>query len=227
MAINVSKLAANVSATVFLMLAGSCLVDSDHRCGAHQRLQDEQCVCDAGYGLTGNACVECAANEVGSLDGCACASGFGRTDPSKPCVSTASLGQACDADPDCADPADSFCASDSPRGYCTHADCTSSAECSNDYSCNTRNVPSFCERPPTGAGSPCQSDTDCSGFEAAYCEVVLAHACLKSGCKPDPNVCPGDWVCCDIPLIGESLCLPPGRLTGGECPGGGSLVGSN
>jgi hypothetical protein len=48
--------------------------------------------------------------------------------------------------------------------------------------------------------------------------------CLKSDCKADPSVCPGDWACCDIALLGNSLCLPPAELSAGECPAGGHLI---
>jgi hypothetical protein len=31
-------------------------------------------------------------------------------------------------------------------------------------------------------------------------------------------------VCCDIGLLGQSLCLPPSELMDGNCPAGGTLV---
>lgn len=205
-------------------LLPACLVDPDQRCGTHQILQGAACACEAGYGLSGTQCVACAANEVGSLEGCECAAGYGRTDPALPCTPTAALGLACSADADCTDPLFGYCAAPDQGGYCTHADCASSADCSNDYSCNQRGTRSFCQRPPTGYGDACESSADCAGFEASYCESLSAHACLLSGCKSNPSICPGDWACCDIPLLGNSLCLPHSELSGGNCPGGGTLV---
>ncbi len=204
---------------------GACLVDVDQPCGSHQVLRGSRCECESDYGLVGNACIKCSENEVGSLDGCQCAPGFGRSNAAVPCEPTAALGEPCTVDSDCAAPAFSYCAPVAGGGYCTLPDCSASAECTNDYSCNLRGSPSFCERPPVGAGVSCQSSAECVDFEASYCETVLAHACLKNDCKADPDVCPGDWVCCDVQLIGESLCLPPAELGGaGECPGGGTLI---
>ena len=205
-------------------LLSSCLVDPDHRCGTHQVLQGDLCACEAGYGLTGNQCLACGENEIGSLDGCACAPGFGRTDATLPCTPTDALGQACSVDADCTDMLFSYCASADQNGYCTRPDCASSADCSNDYSCNQRGTRSFCQRPPSGFGMTCQTTADCAAFEASYCEALSSHSCLLSGCKVDPSTCPGDWACCDIALLGNSLCLPQDQLSGGRCPGGGTLV---
>ena len=204
-------------------LSSSCLVDADHRCGTHQVLQGDLCACETGYGLTGNQCLACGANEVGSLTGCDCAAGFTRGDAGQPC-SASGLGQACAQDTDCTDPSFSYCASAAQNGYCTRPDCTSSVDCTNDYSCNQRGARSFCQRPPTGFGTTCQSNADCAGFEASYCESLSSHSCLQNDCKSDPSVCPGDWGCCDIALLGQSLCLPAGELDGGQCPAGGTLI---
>ena len=206
------------------LLLASCLVDTDHPCGKLQVPEGDHCACQSGYGLTGNTCVACGTNEVGSLDGCVCAPGFGRTDDSLPCVATDVLGQACKVDADCNDTTFSHCQMKGDAGYCTHAGCASSADCSNDYECNTKGDPSFCERPPGGFGMDCTSSSDCAGLEASYCESVVARACVVSGCKADVSLCPGSWSCCDIALLGASLCLPPSQLDNGNCPGGGKLV---
>ncbi|MEO8906140.1 MAG: hypothetical protein ABI488_26520 [Polyangiaceae bacterium] len=186
-------------------------------------LQDALCACETGYGLTGNECLACGDNEVGSLDGCDCAPGFGRTDATQPCTRS-EAGKPCSADGDCKDALFSYCASAKQDGYCTRPDCASSADCTNDYSCNARDAHSFCQRPPSGFGTTCHSSTDCAAFEASYCEVLSSHACLLSGCKADPSICPGDWACCNIPLLGNSLCLPQDQLSAGACPAGGTLV---
>ena len=208
----------------FALVQTGCLVDSENRCGTHQVLQNDLCICERGYGLFGNTCQACGANEVGSNDGCQCAAGFGRSNPTQPCAAAAALGQTCAADADCTDAAFPFCASSSDTRYCTLPDCTASTDCINNYSCNTRGPRTFCERPPTGVGQSCRTSADCAGLEASYCESTLSHACLKDACKSDPSICPGDWVCCDIALIGESLCLPPTQVLSGQCPGGGVLV---
>lgn len=216
-----------VIAVLSVNLLSSCLVDSDHRCGSHQVLQGELCACEPGFGLIGNQCLACGENEVGSLSGCDCAAGFGRSDPAQPCAPLGTLGQSCVSDADCGDPAFSYCAMEDQSGYCTRPDCSSSSDCSNDYSCNSRAARSFCERPPTGFGQSCQSSADCSGLEASYCEALSSHVCLKDGCKAEPGICPGDWACCDIALLGNSLCLPRSELEAGQCPAGGHLIGGN
>jgi len=222
--IKLRALLAVQSLVLFGLLQSGCLVDSAHRCGSHQVLQNDLCICDPGYGLFGTACQACGENEVGSNDGCQCAAGFGRSDATEPCAATASLGQSCSRDSDCADAVFAFCAPLLEGGYCTNPDCTSSMECKNGYSCNARGTRSFCERPPTGVGQSCETSDDCAGLEASYCESTLSHSCLKNACKADPAICPGDWVCCDIALIRESLCLPPSQVVGGQCPGGGTLI---
>ena len=206
----------------------ACLVNPSDRCGSHQVQQGDLCACETGFGLVGTHCVACAEHEVGSLTGCACAPGFGRADASQPCAAVETLGKACAQSADCTDATFNYCEPEGESGYCTRPDCTSSADCINDYSCNSRGVRHFCQRPPTGFGKSCQNDGDCSAFEASYCESLSSNVCLKSGCKADPSVCPGDWACCDIALLGNSLCLPQDQLESGACPAGGHLItGSN
>jgi hypothetical protein len=214
-----------------LLLAGltaGCLVDPDKPCGKHQTYDGERCLCSDGYGLVGTHCVACGENEVGSLDGCTCAMGYLRTAPEEPCEAQDALGIPCKEDADCVHPEYNHCQSGDGEGYCTKRDCTNSSECPTaaDYACNTRMSPSFCERPPTGLGTACENDAQCSGLEASYCEAVSSHLCLVSNCKDDPDVCYGDFVCCDIAILGASICIPPGELEGGMCPAGGTLVQS-
>lgn len=209
---------------VSALLVTSCLVDTDHRCGTHQVQQGDLCACESGFGLVGNQCVACAEHEVGTLTGCECAAGFGRADSSSPCAPTAALGQPCASDADCSDVTFQYCRLEGDSGYCTHADCESSADCVNDYSCNAAADRSFCERPPTGFGQACATSADCANFEASYCESLSSKVCLKAACKADPSSCPGDWACCDIALLGNSLCLPQSELEAGACPAGGHLI---
>jgi hypothetical protein len=211
-----------------LLLTPSCLVDLADRCGENQHYDGENavCVCDGDYALEGNVCVRCGANETGSRDGCVCVDGFSRPTPDAPCAELAGLGQECQSDADCGDAEYRYChlGEGGASGYCTAPDCQTAADCPTDYGCNTREIPTYCERPPQGLGNACTSNADCAGNEASYCETVQAHSCLVNDCKPDPNKCHGDWVCCDIGLLTESLCLPPDALENGNCPVGGSLI---
>jgi hypothetical protein len=205
------------------------LVDLDDRCGSHQSYDEDQsiCVCDAEYALIDGACTACGEHEVGSPDGCVCEPGYSREDAESACALAGGLGKDCESDDDCDDARYSHCQLPSQgdgAGYCTNADCSSSADCQGDYACNDRETPSFCERPPSGLGKACSSSDDCEGNEASYCESVSAHSCVVNDCAPDPNKCHGDWVCCDIGLLSQSLCIPPSELSDGHCPAGGTLV---
>ncbi|MDF3067761.1 MAG: hypothetical protein K0R38_3362 [Polyangiaceae bacterium] len=217
---------------VFLALGGAaaaqgCLVDLDDRCGKNQHYDasSEVCVCDAELAREGGECVRCGANETGSADGCVCVEGFSRANAESACEAGAVLGEPCEIDADCGEGYD-HCALEpgAEAGYCTASGCSTEADCPTDYGCNTRPSPTYCERPPQGLGTPCTSGDDCAGFEASYCETVSAQACLVNDCAPDPDKCHGDWVCCDIGLLSQSLCIPPSELEDGNCPVGGKLV---
>ena len=209
-------------------LLPACLVDLDNRCGENQHYDAEQsiCACDGDFALAGNVCERCGEHETGSPDGCVCAEGFSRATPDAACEELAGLGQECVTDVDCGEAGFSYCylGAGGEPGYCTAPDCSSAADCPTDYGCNTRETPAFCERPPSGLGIACTSSDDCAGNAASYCETVSAHACLVNDCKPDPSKCHGDWVCCDIGLLSQSLCIPPDQLENGSCPAGGTLI---
>jgi len=209
-------------------LTPACLVDLDDRCGEHQRYDAElaHCVCSGDYALAGNQCVACGENETGSADGCVCVDGFSRATPEAACAELAGLGQGCESDAQCGDADYGYCyiETEGATGYCTAPDCSTGADCPTDYGCNTRHSPAFCERPPQGLGQKCSSSADCEGNVASYCETVQEHACVVNDCKPDPNKCHGDWVCCDIGLLSQSLCVPPTALEDGNCPVGGTLI---
>jgi hypothetical protein len=72
-----------------------------------------------------------------------------------------------------------------------------------------------CQQGPSGFGTPCATDADCSGFDASHCEVLQAHVCVVSPCTKSPDSCTGGQSCCDLAKLGVplSLCLPPG-----QCP---------
>jgi hypothetical protein len=207
---------------------GACLVDLDERCSEHQLYdaQNARCSCEDGFGLVDQVCVACDANEVTVNGVCECAPGFARKQEGGACEENAALGAACNDDSDCTSEEYPGCRfpAGSGEGYCTSLDCESSADCHNDYGCNTREDPSYCEQPPSGLGAACSSSDDCADFDAAFCESVVAKACVVSDCKSDPDKCHGDWVCCDIALLGDSLCVPPTQLEQGNCPAGGELI---
>jgi len=201
-----------------------CLYDSDDRCGENQRLDGKQCVCEDGYGRGGDGCVQCAETEDGNPVGpCQCKVGLIRLAEGGDCVEAA--GKECELDADCPEGEFGTCHVEGDTGYCTSVDCAAEAgDCPGDFACNDRVETPFCERPPTGLGTSCSEQEDCEGFEASYCETLSEKVCLMAGCADDPSICHGDWVCCDIGLIGASLCIPPSELDGGSCPVGGTLV---
>lgn len=207
-------------------IATGCIFDADDRCGPNQVLSDDRCVCAEGFGFEQDKCVACGENEVGTLQGCACLPGYARPGEGGTCRKVEGLGLVCTSDVDCVDEGYPYCHLEGEEGYCTTRDCTSSDQCevSIDWACDTSRTPSFCERPPTGLGTPCSESADCEGFEASFCEAFVEKVCLRGGCKADPSVCHGDWVCCDITLLSESICIPPSSLEGGNCPAGGTLV---
>lgn len=206
----------------------ACLVDLDARCGEHQHYDSAQgvCLCDADAELVGNACVLCAEHEVGSPDGCVCVDGYVRPTATDGCQALAGLGEDCSSDAECGEAEYAYCRLEAgaSSGYCTARDCAGGAACPGDYSCNAREAVSFCQRPPSGLGQACSSSDDCAGNEASYCETVVAKSCVVNGCASDPDKCYGDWVCCDIGLLSQSLCVPPSQLEAGNCPAGGTLV---
>ena len=210
--------------TLLVLAPVACIYDADERCGANQLYDDGQCVCADGFGLSGQACVACGENEVSNPTGpCECAQGLIRLGEGEPC--TEAVGQPCSSDDECPSADFPYCQLEGESGYCTRQDCTAGGDdCPGEFACNDRGEAPFCERPPTGLGTECTNDDDCDGFEAAYCEVVSEHVCLVEGCAADPDICHGDWVCCDIGLISASLCIPPDELIDGACPVGGTLV---
>lgn len=223
-------MAAFRSSALWLIVVGpsllACLYDGGDRCGPHQEYDGDRCVCAAGYGLTGNQCIACGTHEVGSLAGCSCEPGFVRASANGPCEEQAGLGKSCQSDSDCTHPGYSYCRVEGGTGYCTVSNCKDSSACNTsiDYACNDRATPTFCERPPTGLGTACSDSSACAGFEASYCEALSEKVCLVNGCKEKPDKCHGDWVCCDIGVLRESLCIPPSSLEGGKCPVGGTLI---
>lgn len=209
-----------------VLLGPGCLLDPHDRCNSNQVLRDGACYCAEGYAPSEDGCVKCGEHEVGNtFSGCICEKGYARIGGSETCTKV-TIGQTCTSDAECGGVAPS-CHLDGAEGYCTQTGCESSKDClGTEYLCNRDNAVSFCERPPTGQGEPCTSNTDCEGYEAAYCEIFSRKACIVNECAPNPKKCWGDSACCDITLIAESICIPLVHLEeyDGVCPAGGVLV---
>lgn len=76
------------------LLAPSCLIDPDDRCGPNQYLlkyaeESERCVCVDGFAFdaTSASCVQCGENEmVSPTAGCVCVPTHSRATPADPCT---------------------------------------------------------------------------------------------------------------------------------------------
>ena len=73
---------------------------------------------------------------------------------------------------------------DGGAGYCTNVGCAAN-ECMGGYACDTVAMPTYCARPPDGAGKSCASDADCAGTEATWCDIYQSHVCYVQGCEFD------------------------------------------
>ncbi len=189
--------------------ASSCLYHSSDRCDPGQTYNSEAglCVCDDSQNLIAgdHGCEACDANATAKDDVCTCNDGF--SGDGKTCVETPkALGTDCKADADCNDEKYNTChlvSADS--GYCTNSGCTTvdDADCSGGYACDLSATPSYCERPPSGAGMACKSNDDCKGTDATYCETFNTHQCFVQGCSLTANDCFPGKECCDLaPLSG-------------------------
>lgn len=209
---------------VFSSLLGlsSCLYESSNRCDENQ-LYDANaglCVCTnntiAGTTETGApGCVPCAEHEVASNDACACEEGYQRPTADAACVIVPdALGLPCQSDQGCTDATFNSChLLEDGSGYCTSLDCAP-GECTGGYACDTATTPSYCVRPPAGAGQPCASDEDCAGTEATWCDTFVSHVCYAEGCALNGNDCPGKE-CCDLAvksngLLKKTICVDLG-----------------
>ena len=81
--------------------------------------------------------------------------------------------------------------------------------------CASDDTRAACSKGPTGFGTACTSDADCTGFEASHCETLQSHVCVVANCTTSPDSCTGGQSCCDLHGLGIplTLCLPPG-----QCP---------
>jgi hypothetical protein len=198
----------------FGQIAVGCLYDPDNRCGPGQQLIEyNRCVCNPNHVLDGRGCVPCPENSTEQGGKCVCNVGFTQAAESGECIQTA-RGNACDTvSAPCSVEPFSYCRVVSgTQGYCTSSGCTSSADCSDGYACDTTASPSFCKRPPTGRNQPCASDADCAGYEASWCEPIQSHTCQVRDCSvDDPKSCFEDSACCDLSSFGlPRICVPHG-----------------
>lgn len=202
-----------------LALAGCIVEEGDKACGPNQMLVDTEglryCACMPGFIIVDDdgGCTPCGEHEVSMQNKCVCEQGYTRPSEGAACMMS-DLGGACTDD--------SGCGGDFPTcagGYCT-AMCSSSTECEMGWICDDSSGDKVCNKPPTGFGMSCQSDDDCKGNEASFCETFQSHSCLVSCSATSP--CPGDWGCCDFTIM--KICLSPSSMPGGACPPGGTLV---
>ena len=128
------------------------------------------------------------------------------------------LGLACGSDQDCTDATFNTChLLDGGSGYCTNVGCAE-GECTGDYACDTVATPTYCARPPDGAGKSCMSDADCAGTEATWCDIYTSHVCYVEGCAVDGNDCPGKE-CCDLAIASGGLLKKTICVDSGTCKG--------
>lgn len=119
------------------LMAPSCLIDSDDRCGPNQELyeyaeESERCICVAGtaFDTVTATCVACGENEMASPAGCLCVAGYARATAADPCTElpadamkpTGEDAQ-CTSDADCAGFEASFCDT-FVTGTCLVPNCT-------------------------------------------------------------------------------------------------------
>lgn len=202
---------------VLIWIAAGCVLDTDDKCGERQVIwgDDEQCVCEEGSAYTPEGCVPCTANEVASATGCACATGFARPSPELACAEIpVGIGVACSTAAECLDLPYPVCqAAAVGSGYCTSANCTTSAECAAGYACNTTATPTYCQRPPLGAGTSCTSPADCAGTEAIFCDTFVTRTCRVQDCSLAADDCFEGTECCDLSMYSiPNLCV-----VGGTC----------
>ena len=206
--------------SVFSVMSGACVYDADNICGPGQESSSDGtvCVCAEGSAWTEQGCVPCGDNENPGSEGCVCAEGYSRAVPGGACEPVPEgQGLECDTEgASCTDPTFDHCQVVSgTTGYCTSTGCASSEDCEGGYACDLSASPSVCQRPPIGLSAPCQSDADCAGNEATYCDTFQTQSCLVMGCSIDPDDCFEGWECCDLTGFGVPA---PFCVAEGECP---------
>ncbi|HEY6880216.1 MAG TPA: hypothetical protein VI299_19465 [Polyangiales bacterium] len=214
-----------------LATQAGCLIDHD-RCDAHQVEYSKDfalCLCEpnAVINPSGVGCTPCGAHELAQNDVCVCEPGYTKQSADGGC-SASDIGAACSAETACS-AAYPYCVMTSgSAGYCSTSGCARNADCPGGWTCEQKGADRYCSKPRTGLGVSCSSQADCAGFEANYCELLFAHACILHDCAAGGSAsCPNEWGCCDYSgLLGSPLstCVPPEMLNAGSCPAGGVRV---
>ena len=173
-------------------LACACIVDDDARCSPKQFLDDGLCRCIEGTMQVGNGCVASVLDASMDADGGAAPEG--------------GLGATCSAEAPCTSPAYPSCqVAPSGAHYCTSTGCTGASDCPSGHACVTTGATSYCRRPYTGQGIPCESTATCTGdarFCSSFLRTCLVPDCTEGSCDPGytcfaagefmpgtPNVC--------------------------------------
>lgn len=197
------------------LIALGCVLDDDDLCGPNQVIwgDDQRCVCAEGTMYTADGCVPCGANETSSPAGCTCDAGYARSGPGQPCLEIpAGIGDACASSAECTNPDYPHCELTGAGGYCTKQNCATPADCSGGFACNLNATPSYCQRPPVGAGQACAVPEDCAGTEAIFCDTIVSGTCLVQDCSLAPDDCFTGMECCDMSAFAlPNLCIPEGQ----------------
>jgi hypothetical protein len=192
-----------------LVTAGSCVYDSDSRCGPHQVLNTDaeaMCVCDKDSVATADGCVPCGAHEVPGATACECAEGYARASANARCTETtpASGGQGSGgSNATGGTPASGGTTDGGTTGTGgASSSCAKDGDCADGYVCNTKVSPSVCRKRPEGLGKACTTPADCAGTEATFCDAFQTKACTVEGCSLDPDDCLPGYTCCDLSAVG-------------------------
>lgn len=215
-------------AVLYALALQACIVE-ESRCDANEvrtSTTTSVCECAPGFVLSaaGYGCDPCGPNQEVSGGKCVCAAGFQLSQDGSNCEPVAGSypGKSCSPSDPCTDPAP-LCLTWSNESYCTTRGCTRNGECPPGWLCESADG-GFC-RQPTGLLDDCQSDAQCAGTDATFCERVQSFKCLIQECATNPSVCPSSYVCCDFEaFLGRSLCLPDSTLMGGVCLDGKAPV---
>jgi hypothetical protein len=171
-----------------MVALGSCIYDSDSRCGPNQVVRiggfGEECACDEHSAATPDGCAPCGTHEVPGATGCECEEGYARPGPTEPCaeVETTTPASGGEGGAGTNDNAGAP-SSDGQAGATAGGGATSL---------------------PEGLGKACTGPADCAGTEATFCDMVVTQACTVEGCSLDPNDCPPGYSCCDLSAFGFS-----------------------
>ncbi|MET0341240.1 MAG: hypothetical protein ABW252_09565 [Polyangiales bacterium] len=215
---------------LLVQATAGCIIQGD-KCDANQVAYTglhAVCLCAADHvpDADGDGCVPCGENETSAQSICICKTGFTRASAAEACM-PAEASASCESDEGCPATTPYCVRSGSEPGYCTRTGCTANADCPVNWSCETGPSARYCANLPRGLGTACESNADCASFDARFCDSLLTHTCILSGCATREITCPNEWLCCDYSaLLGSafSTCTPPSYSTSGTCPQGGVKV---